>query len=128
PQLGSRGQASFVVPPKTPGLTAGQKFQKMGIRASHTGEVVLDDVPVPGHCLPGGKEKLDDKLARAREGKKSNSQAAMATFEASRPSVGAPALGVSRAAYEYALDYAKERKAFGRLIIENQGIAFKPPD
>src|SRR5579863_8424522 len=128
PDLGSRGQASFIVPPGTPGLSAGQKFKKMGIRASHTGEVVLDDVRVPGHCLLGGKEKLDGKMARAREGKKSNSQAAMATFEATRPSVGAQALGISRAAYEYALDYAKERKAFGRLIIENQGIAFKIAD
>ena len=110
------------------GSRQGQKFKKMGIRASHTGEVVLDDVRVPGHCLLGGKEKLDAKLARAREGKRSNSQAAMATFEATRPSVGAQALGISRAAYEYALDYAKERKAFGRLIIENQGIAFKLAD
>jgi acyl-CoA dehydrogenase len=128
PDLGSRGQASFIVPPGTPGLSAGQKFKKMGIRASHTGEVVLDDVRVPGHCLLGGKDKLDAKMARAREGKRSNSQAAMATFEATRPSVGAQALGISRAAYEYALDYAKERKAFGRLIIENQGIAFKLAD
>jgi alkylation response protein AidB-like acyl-CoA dehydrogenase len=126
--LGARGQASFVVPPNTPGLSAGQKFKKMGIRASHTGEVVLDDVRIPGHCLLGGKEKLDDKLARAREGKKSSSQAAMATFEASRPTVGAQALGIARAAYEYALDYAKDRKAFGRAIIENQGIAFKLAD
>ena len=68
PDLGSRGQASFIVPPRTPGLSAGQKFKKMGIRASHTGEVVLDDVRVPGSCLLGGKEKLDAKLARAREG------------------------------------------------------------
>ncbi|HUY63544.1 MAG TPA: acyl-CoA dehydrogenase family protein [Acidimicrobiales bacterium] len=128
PDLGSRGQASFIVPPNTPGLSAGQKFKKMGIRASHTGEVVLDDVRVPGRCLLGGKEKLDEKLARAREGKRSNSQAAMATFEATRPSVGAQALGIARAAYEYALDYAKERKAFGRRIIENQAIAFKLAD
>jgi len=128
PDLGARGQASFVVPPNTPGLSAGQKFKKMGIRASHTGEVILDDVRVPGSCLLGGKEKLDDKLARAREGKKSSSQAAMATFEASRPTVGAQALGIARAAYEYALDYAKDRKAFGRAIIENQGIAFKLAD
>ena len=85
PELGSRGQASFIVPPGHPGPAAGQKFKKMGIRASHTGEVVLDDVRVPGHCLLGGKEKLDGKLARAREGKRSNSQAAMATFEATRP-------------------------------------------
>ncbi len=128
PELGSRGQASFIVPPGTPGLSAGQKFQKMGIRASHTGEVVLDDVRVPGSCLLGGKEKLDERLARARQGKRSNSQAAMATFEATRPAVGAQALGIARAAYEYALDYAKERKAFGRRIIENQGIAFKLAD
>ena len=128
PELGARGQASFIVPPNTPGLSAGQKFQKMGIRASHTGEVILDDVRVPGSCLLGGKEKLDERLARVREGKKSNSQAAMATFEATRPAVGAQALGIARAAYEYALDYAKERKAFGRRIIENQGIAFKLAD
>src|SRR5579864_192376 len=128
PELGSRGQASFIVPPGTPGLSAGQKFKKMGIRASHTGEVILDDVHVPGSCLLGGKEKLDERIARAREGKRANSQAAMATFEATRPSVGAQALGIARAAYEYALDYAKERKAFGRTIIENQGIAFKLAD
>src|SRR5580658_4761097 len=46
PDLGSRGQASFIVPPGTPGLSAGQKFKKMGIRASHTGEVILDEVRV----------------------------------------------------------------------------------
>src|SRR6202048_1087024 len=62
PTFGSRGQASFIVPPNTPGLSQGQKFQKMGIRASHTAEVVLDDVRVPGHCLLGGKDKLDEKL------------------------------------------------------------------
>lgn len=128
PELRSRGQASFIVPPGTKGISQGQKFKKMGIRASHTAEVVLDDVRIPGSCLLGGKEKLDEKLARAREGKRSSSQAAMRTFEASRPSVGAQAVGIARAAYEYALDYAKEREAFGRKIIENQGIAFKLAD
>jgi len=59
---------------------------------------------VPGSCLLGGKEKLDARLARAREGTKARSQAAMATFEVSRPPVGAQALGIARAAYEYALD------------------------
>ena len=78
----------------------------------------------PASCLLGGKEKLDERLARAREGKKSNAQAAMQTFEASRPTVGAQALGIARAAYEYALDYAKEREQFGKAIIENQAIAF----
>ena len=128
PELGARGQASFIVPEGTKGIAMGQKFKKMGIRASHTAEVVLEDCRVPGACLLGGKEKLDERLARVREGQKSQGQAAMATFEASRPAVGAQALGVARAAYEYALDYAKERKQFGRAIIENQGIAFKLAD
>jgi acyl-CoA dehydrogenase len=125
PELGSRGQASFIVPEGTPGIRMGQKFKKMGIRASHTAEVVLEECRVPGNCLLGGKEKLDEKLARVREGKRASSQAAMATFEATRPAVGAQALGIARAAYEYSLDYAKERKQFGRAIIENQAIAFK---
>ncbi len=126
PHLKGRGQASFVVPPGTTGLSQGQKYKKHGIRASHTAEVVLDDVRVPGRCLLGGKEKLDAKLARAREsGHSGAKQPAMSTFEATRPAVGAQALGVARAAYEYALVYAKEREAFGRPIIMNQAIAFK---
>jgi acyl-CoA dehydrogenase len=124
PTLGTRGQASFVVPPKTPGLRQGVKFKKMGIRASHTAEVFLDDVKVPGKCLLGGKEKLDARLARAREGLKSGVQAALGTFEATRPAVGAMALGTARAAYEWSLDYAKERHQFGKPIIENQAISF----
>ena len=129
PELGSRGQASFVVPPGTPGLSQGQKFRKLGIRASHTAEVVLDDCRVPGRCLLGGRDRLEERLARAREGRSSGrSQAAMATFEASRPAVGAQALGIARAAYEHALEYAKSRRQFGRAIIENQAIAFKLAD
>ncbi len=134
PELRSRGQASFIVPPDTPGLSQGQKYKKHGIRASHTAEVVLDDVRIPGSCLLGGKEKLDEKLARAREAKTnpqpkpSGKQPAMATFEATRPAVAAQAVGVARAAYEYALEYAQERKAFGKAIIENQAIAFMLSD
>ncbi|RLC57197.1 MAG: acyl-CoA dehydrogenase [Chloroflexi bacterium] len=128
PELGSRGHGAFVIPPGTKGISQGQKYLKHGIRASHTAEVVLDDCIVPGSCLLGGKEKLDARLARAREGKRSKSQAAMATFEATRPAVGSQAVGVARAAYEYALEYAKERVQFGRPIIENQAIAFKLAD
>ncbi len=130
PTLKAKGQASFIVPAGTKGLSQGQKYAKHGIRASHTAEVVLDDVRIPGRCLLGGKEKLDAKLAKAREasGHTGEKQPAMATFEATRPSVGAQALGIARAAYEYALDYAKERKAFGKPIIMNQGIAFKLAD
>jgi alkylation response protein AidB-like acyl-CoA dehydrogenase len=124
--LKGRGQASFVVPPGTKGLSQGQKYKKHGIKASHTSEVVLDDVRIPARCLLGGKEKLDAKLARAREaGRTGEGQPAMKTFEATRPAVGAQALGVARAAYEIALDYAKERVAFGKPIIMNQSIAFK---
>ncbi|WP_017589043.1 acyl-CoA dehydrogenase family protein [Nocardiopsis ganjiahuensis] len=124
PDLGSRGQASFVIPPNTPGLSQGQKFLKHGIRASHTAEVVLDNVRVPGSCLLGGKDKLDERLARAREGKRSKGQAAMKTFEATRPTVGAMAVGCARAAYEYARDYSVQREQFGKPIGDNQGVAF----
>ncbi|MFI2371309.1 acyl-CoA dehydrogenase family protein [Streptomyces sp. NPDC018833] len=140
-ELGSRGHASFIVPPGTPGLSQGQKFKKHGIRASHTAEVVLENVRVPGHCLLGGKERLDERLARARERARSGGgrsetgegpgrvkNAAMATFEASRPAVGAMAVGTARAAYEEALEYAMTREQFGRPIIDNQGVAFQLAD
>lgn len=129
PDLRTRGQASFVVPPGTKGLSQGQKFHKHGIRASHTAEVVLDQVRVPGRCLLGGKEKLDARLARAREGASSGGgNASMATFEKTRPAVGAQAVGIARAAYEVALDYAKTREQFGKPIIENQAVAFALAD
>jgi alkylation response protein AidB-like acyl-CoA dehydrogenase len=128
PELRTRGQASFVVPPGTKGLRQGQKFHKHGIRASHTAEVVLDEVRVPGRCLLGGKERLDERLARAREGGGARGNASMATFERTRPSVGAQAIGIARAAYEVALDYARTREQFGRPIIENQAIAFALAD
>lgn len=129
PELGTKGHASFIVPPNTPGLSQGQKFKKHGIRASHTAEVVLEDCRIPGSCLLGGKDKLDERLARARERSKSPvKNAAMATFEASRPAVGAMAVGTARAAYEVALDYAKTRTQFGRPIIDNQGVAFQLAD
>ncbi|MEI6792632.1 MAG: acyl-CoA dehydrogenase family protein [Actinomycetes bacterium] len=128
PELRSRGQAAFVVPFETKGISQGVKVKKHGIRASHTAEVLLDDVRIPAENVLGGKEKLDERLARAREGTKNKSQAAMATFEASRPTVGAQAVGIARAAYEYALEYSKEREQFGRKIIENQSIAFMLAD
>jgi alkylation response protein AidB-like acyl-CoA dehydrogenase len=128
PELGSRGQASFIVPPGTRGLSQGQKFRKHGIRASHTAEVVLDDVRVPGRCLVGGKDRLDSRLARVAAGRGGGEQAAMKTFEASRPSVAAMAVGVARAALEFARDYATTRVQFGRPIGQNQAIAFMLAD
>ncbi|MDT0266430.1 acyl-CoA dehydrogenase family protein [Streptomyces sp. DSM 44915] len=128
PELGARGQAAFVVPPGTAGLVGGPKIRKLGLRASHTADVFLDEVRVPGGCLLGGRERLERRLARAREGGRGKGQAAMATFEVSRPTVGAQALGIARAAYEYALQYAGERVAFGRPIVENQAVAFPLAD
>jgi len=130
PELKARGQASFVIGPehKGRGLAQGQKFSKHGIRASHTAEVVLTDLRLPGAQLLGGKDKLDERFARVREGKRAGGQAAMATFESSRPAVAAQAVGIARAAYEYAVEYAKERVQFGRPIAMNQGIAFTLAD
>jgi len=128
PELGTRGQAAFVVPPASKGLHSTKKLRKLGLRASHTADVFLDEVRVPGNCLLGGKEALDARLARAREGRQQNTQAAMRTFELTRPTVGAQAIGIARAAYEYALDYAKTRVQFGRPIITNQAVAFALAD
>jgi acyl-CoA dehydrogenase len=128
PELGSRGQAGFVVPPGTKGLEMGTKVKKHGLRASHTADVFLDDCRVPGRCLLGGKEALDERLAKAREGKRARTQAAMRTFELTRPTVGAQAVGIARAAYEFALAYAGDREQFGRPIVENQAIAFTLAD
>ena len=135
PDLGSRGQAAFVVPPGTDGLHGSRKLRKLGLRASHTADVFLDDVRVPGACLLGGKEKLDERLARARSAQSAArasgaraDNSAMRTFELTRPAVGAQAIGLARAAYEYALEYAKGRVQFGRPIIENQAVAFALAD
>jgi alkylation response protein AidB-like acyl-CoA dehydrogenase len=128
PSLGTRGQAAFIVPPGTKGLAGSRKLRKLGLRASHTADVFLDDVRVPGRCVLGGKEALDERLARARAKERSQSSAAMRTFEMTRPAVGAQAIGVARAAYEYALEYAKGRVQFGRPIVENQAVAFALAD
>jgi alkylation response protein AidB-like acyl-CoA dehydrogenase len=128
PELGSRGHAAFVVPPGTAGLSSPGKLKKLGLRASHTADVFLDDVRVPGRCLLGGPEALQQRLDRARSGQRSAGQAAMRTFELTRPTVGAQALGVARAAYEYALEYARGRVQFGRAIVENQAVAFALAD
>ena len=68
PELGHRGQASFVIPKGTPGLRQGKKETKIGIRASHTAEVILEDCRIPVENLLGGMDKLNKKLERARSG------------------------------------------------------------
>ena len=123
PELGHRGQASFVVPKDTPGLSQGKKEDKIGIRASHTGEVVMDDCRIPVDYLLGGMDKLNAKLERARSGKSTGrSSGALATFEITRPLVGASALGIARAAYEYTLEYLEGREEEGQELLEQQRI------
>lgn len=128
PSLGSRGQAAFVIPAGICGLRVGGPHRKHGLRASNTADVFLDDVRVPGANLLGGPERLVERLVRAREERGRGGQAAMRTFELFRPTVAAQAIGIARAAYEYALDHAKQRMVFGRPIIENQSIAFTLAD
>jgi len=128
PTLGSRGQAAFIIPPGTQGLSSPGKTKKLGIRASHTADVFLDNVRIPASLVLGGREALLERIAKAKAGEKAKGQASMRTFELTRPSVGAQALGIARAAYEYALEYAAGRVQFGRPIVENQAIAFALAD
>jgi acyl-CoA dehydrogenase len=122
PELGHRGQASFVIPKGTPGLEAGKKEDKIGIRASQTTELVLEDVRVPLDHLLGGLEKLEAKLERARSGKAGGTSGALATFEVTRPFVGASALGIARAAYEWTLDWLDGRADADGPLLEQQRV------
>ncbi|HKG35882.1 MAG TPA: acyl-CoA dehydrogenase family protein [Solirubrobacterales bacterium] len=122
PELGTRGQASFVVPKGTPGLSQGKKETKLGIRASHTAEVILEDCRVPADHLLGGMEKLERKLERARSGQRARSADALATFEVTRPLVGASALGIAQAAYESALEQLQGRAEFGTPLLGSQRV------
>ncbi len=122
PELGTRGQASFVIDKGTPGLSQGKKETKLGIRASHTAEVVLEDCRIPAENLLGGEEKLAKKLERARSGQKSRSADALATFEVTRPLVGASALGIAQAAYEWTLEYLDSQSEGGVPLLQTQRI------
>ena len=114
-RLGWKGIQAFVVDPGNPGLQAGIKERKLGVRASHTGEVILEDCFVPSENLLGGE----------------NGQGGfgiLKTLESTRPGVGAAAVGIGRAGLEYALEYALQRKTFGKPIAAHQAIAFKLAD
>jgi acyl-CoA dehydrogenase len=146
PEAGHRGQGVFIVPKGTPGLSMLRKLDKLGCRASHTGEIVLEDCRVPGDQLLGGWERLQERIAKGREAEQGRqpltpeqeggaasavqrrSSAALGAFERTRPMVAAQAIGIARAALEFARDYAAHREAFGQPIIENQGVAFPLAD
>jgi alkylation response protein AidB-like acyl-CoA dehydrogenase len=126
--LGHRGQASFVVLSSDPGIRPGKKEDKLGIRASDTSEVILDECRIPAERVLGGMDKLNRKLEKARNGESSRGSGALRTFETTRPFVAVMAVGVARAALEFAVNYAREREAFGDQIIHHQAIAFMLAD
>jgi alkylation response protein AidB-like acyl-CoA dehydrogenase len=113
-ERGMKHIALFLVDRQFPGVTLGKQIDKLGVRASATGEIVLDDVFVPeGHLLggeTGGVEKVGTILSEIRV------------------MTGALAIGLGRAAYAAALRYSKERVTFGKPIGEHQAIAFKLAD
>jgi len=130
PNLGHRGQASFVVPKGTLGLKQGKKESKLGIRASHTAEVILEDCRIPPENLLGGMEKLERKLERARSGESSGRASnALATFELTRPVVGASAIGIAQAAYEWTLAYLDSGAVVDpwEELLDESSTAGKPP-
>ena len=115
PSLRHFGIRAFVVEKDTPGLKMGKVEDKMGVRASHTSEVLLEDCEIPKDNMLGTED------ASAFVG-------AMKALESSRPLVAAGAIGIARAAYEWALEYSRNRKAFGKPIATKQAIAFMLAD
>ena len=110
PQKGPRGASILVVEKGTPGFSFGKEEDKMGIRASSTRELVFEDCRVPVENLLG------------REG--TGFITAMKTFDASRPGVGAQALGIAQGALDLAVDWAITRKQFGSPVSSFQGLRF----
>ncbi len=130
PDLGHRGQASFVIPKGTPGMKQGKKESKLGIRASHTAEVILEDCRIPVENLLGGMEKLERKLERARSGESTGRASnALATFELTRPVVGASAIGIAQAAYEWTLSYLDQGGSVDPIgeYLDESSTAGRPP-
>ena len=123
PELGHRGQASFIIHKDDGGIRPGKKEKKLGIRASDTSEVILEDCRIPADRVLGGLDKLEQKLEKARKGESSGrTSAALRTFELTRPIVAIQAVGIAQAALEFAIEYSKERKTFGVPISQHQSI------
>jgi alkylation response protein AidB-like acyl-CoA dehydrogenase len=114
PARGTDGVTAFIAEKDWKGVKPGKKEKKMGIRASHTASITFDEVEVP----------VENRLGAEGEGFK----IAMRTFDITRTHIAAGAIGIARAAYEYALGYAHERKQFGKPIFAFQAIAFMLAD
>ena len=114
PDIGTRGISAFIVEKGWKGFEFGDHYDKMGIRSSHTCELIFNDVKVPKENLLG-KEGQGFKIA-------------MSTLDGGRIGIAAQALGIAQGAYEKAVEEAKERVQFGNPIGVNQGISFKIAD
>src|SRR5260221_9487874 len=107
-ELGRKGLSAFIVPTNTPGFNVQRPEHKLGIRASDTCAILLDNCSVPGDHLLGPRGK---GLAIA-----------LSNLEGGRIGIAAQALGIARAALEAALAYAKERTQFGKKLVEHPSI------
>jgi butyryl-CoA dehydrogenase len=110
----SRGITAFLVPSDTPGLRAGPKEKKLGIRASSTTQIFFDDCRVPADAVLG---KVDEGF-----------KIAMATLDGGRIGIGAQALGIAQRALDESVRYAREREAFGHPIADFQGLQWRMAD
>jgi butyryl-CoA dehydrogenase len=110
----ARGITAFLVPSDTPGLRFGAKEKKLGIRASSTTQVFLEDCRVPGELVLGN---VDEGF-----------RIAMATLDGGRIGIGAQALGIAQRALDESVRYSKEREAFGHAISDFQGLQWRMAD
>ncbi len=111
PARGSRGASAFIVEEGTPGFSYGKKEEKMGIRASATGELIFEDCRIPKENLLGS-EGMGFPIA-------------IRTLDRSRPGVAAQAVGIAQGALDHAVAYSRQRVQFDQPIIYFQGIQFK---
>ena len=111
---GHKGITAFILPMTTLGVRCGTPDDKLGIRGSKSSQIFLDDVRLPHSAVLGEVGK--------------GFTIAMSTLDGGRIGIAAQALGIARAALEDSLAYAKQRKTFGKAIIEHQAIAFKLAD
>ncbi len=114
PSAGKKGISAFLVPTDTPGFTVASVEHKLGQKASDTCSLVFEDMEVPAECLLG-KEGDGYKVA-------------LANLETGRIGIAAQSVGMARAAFDYALAYAKEREAFGTQIFNHQAVGFRLAD
>jgi alkylation response protein AidB-like acyl-CoA dehydrogenase len=114
PDAGPRGISAFVVEKSDPGFSFGEKEKKLGIKGSPTRELLFERCRIPGDRLVG-EEGQGLKIA-------------LRTLDHTRITIGAQAVGIAQGALDYALDYVKERRQFGKAVAEFQGIQFMLAD